>query len=113
MGNIYSFYIAHRGPTVSIVHCLFCQTIYTRTKLNYCLLSMLSALDNRFLCRPGCGYRLPPAWLSVVVSTACGVGNEITAVLSWKVGGGVCWGQSPDGSTLYHFMRRYSSVGTV
>jgi len=23
MDNIYSFYIAHRGPTVSIVHCLF------------------------------------------------------------------------------------------
>ena len=33
MGNIYSFYIAHRGPPVSIVHCLFCQTIYTRTKI--------------------------------------------------------------------------------
>jgi len=30
MVNIYSFYIAHRGPTVSIVHCLFCRTIYTK-----------------------------------------------------------------------------------
>ena len=66
MGKIYSFHIAHRGPTVSIVHCLFCQTIYTRTRLKYCLLSVLSALDNSFLWRPGCGCRLLPAWPSVV-----------------------------------------------
>jgi hypothetical protein len=99
MGNIYSFHIAHRGPTVSNVHCLFCQTIYTRTKLKYCLLSVLSALDNCFLWRPGCGCRLIPAWLSVVGSTVCGVGNQMSPVLSWKVGGGVCWGQSPNGST--------------
>jgi hypothetical protein len=32
MRNIYSFHVAHRGPTLSIVHCLFGQTIYTRTK---------------------------------------------------------------------------------
>ena len=48
-----------------------------------------------------------------MVYTACGVGNQITPVLSWKVGGGVCWGQSPDGSTFDHFLRRYSSGGTV
>ena len=28
MDNIYSFYIAHRGPNVSIVHCLFCQVVF-------------------------------------------------------------------------------------
>ena len=45
--------------------------------------------------------------------TACGVGNQITPILSRKVGVGVCWGQSPDGSTSDNFMRRYSSGGTV
>ena len=64
MGNIYSFHIVHRGPTVSIVSSA--KTIYTRTKLKYCLLSVLSALDNCFLWRPGCSCRLLPVWLSVV-----------------------------------------------
>ena len=39
-----------------------------------------------------------------MVSTACGAGNQISPVLSWKVGGGVCWGQSQDGSTFDPFM---------
>jgi len=37
-----------------------------------------------------------PVWLSVVGSTAGGVGIQRTPVLSWRVGGGeeVFWGQS-------------------
>ena len=34
-------------------------------------------------------------WLSVVGSTAGGVGSQRTAVLSWKVGEGSAGGQSP------------------
>jgi hypothetical protein len=57
-GKYAQFSIAHRGPTVSIVLCLFCQTIHTRIKLQYCQLSVLSALDNCFLWRQGCSCRL-------------------------------------------------------
>jgi len=78
------------------VHCplSLLQNIYTSTKLKYCPLSVLDIIS---LWRLSHDCSILPAWLSVVGSTAGGVGIQRTPVLSWKVGGGggVCWGQSP------------------
>jgi hypothetical protein len=75
----------------SIVHCLFCKYLQRHSAENivHNLHWILCLRETESSCS------IQQAWLSVVGSTAGGVGFLRTPVLSWKVGGGSAGGPSP------------------
>ena len=90
MGYIYSFLLYNFGPLgpLSIVSSV---NIYKSTKMK--ILSII-CIRPFFSGRPSCDCSIQQAWLSIVGSTAGGVGFLRTPILSWKVGRGSAGGQS-------------------
>jgi hypothetical protein len=88
-GVYIQFSVVHCGPLgpLSIVSSV---NIYKTTKMK--ILSII-CIRSFFSGRPSRDCSIQQTWLSVVGSTAGGVGFLRTPVLSWKVGGGSAGGQ--------------------